>query len=245
MTTNERALTITPKSLSEVQSLADVLSKSVLLPDALKGKTADITVQVLAGAELGLAPMASIRGVHIVQGKPVLAADTMIALVLGSGLCEYFSCTEETATSVTYETKRKGSPYPQRFTWTDEDSKKAGLSTKDNYRLYGRQMKRARCKAVLARDVFPDVLAGCYDPDELQQLAREQAPSERRHSDAVDAEIVSETPVADDLIAQIDVAKSKADLEALVPQLKKLGNGRLTEARARYNARIAALETPA
>jgi hypothetical protein len=152
---NTKALAIIPSSLPEVQSMAEMLAKSNLLPDALKGKAADVVVQILAGQELGLAPMASIRGVHIVQGKPLLSADTMVALVLGSGLAEYFSLVEETETKVTYETKRKGSPHPQRASWSDDDTKLAGLNTKDNWRLHKKQMRRARARAILARDVYP------------------------------------------------------------------------------------------
>src|SRR5688572_12579945 len=102
-TNNNTALAIVPRSLPEVQSLAEILSKSALLPEALKGKAADIVVSILAGQELGLAPMAAIRGVHVVQGKPLLAADTMVGLVLASGLAEYFQCVEDTDASVTYE----------------------------------------------------------------------------------------------------------------------------------------------
>lgn len=234
----DKALTIIPRSLPEVQSLADTLAKSTLLPDALKGKSADVVVQILAGNELGLAPMASIRGIHIVQGKPVLAADTMVALCLGSGNCEYFSCVEETTTSVTYETKRRGSPHPQRFTWSDEDTKRAGLNTKDNWRLHPRQMRRARCKAVLARDVYPDVLAGCYDPDELHVPATAPAPR-HQYTDVIDAEVVSEVS-ADDVARLQDAivnAPSIEDLQALVPELKKLTNGALKAAREAYDAR--------
>lgn len=234
-----KALALVPKSLGEIQSLAEMLSKSNLLPDGLKGKVADIAVQVLAGSELGLAPMASIRGVHVVQGRPVLAADTMVALVHGSGLCEYFQCVEETETKVTYETKRRGAPNPQRVTWTDEDTKIAGLAAKDNWRTFKKQMRRARCKAILARDAYPDVLAGCYDTDEIpaeQSYARPAAPAP---VDAIDAEIATPT---DSVLASIDEANSHEDLTALKEQLKTLPEDVKAEARKRYTTRWEALK---
>lgn len=242
---NDKALTIIPRSLPEVQSLAEVLAKSTLMPEALRGKVPDVVVQILAGQELGLAPMASIRGVHVVQGKPILAADTMVALCLGSGLCEYFSCVEETATAVTYETKRKGSPHPQRFTWSDEDTKRAGLNTKDNWRLHTRQMRRARCKAVLARDVYPDVLAGCYDPDEIAVPARSVVVSTKL-DDVMDTEIVGEVSNEDRarLMLEIDAATCIDELQALVPALSKLQSGARKDAREAYDAKRTSLLQP-
>jgi hypothetical protein len=220
--------------------MAEVLAKSNLIPDALKNKVPDVVVQILAGQELGLAPMASIRGVHIVQGKPVLSADTMVALVLGSGLCEYFSCVEETADHVTYETKRKGSPHPQRVTWSDEDTKTAALHTKDNWRTFKKQMRRARAKAILARDVYPDVLAGCYDPDEIAVPAQ---PYQPKPVDAIDAEF-TDAPL--DPLSAIDLAESVDALKSLAPQLNKLTGDAKKTARAKYDERMAKLtEAPA
>ena len=234
----ERALAIIPHTLPEVQTLAEVLAKSSLLPDALKGKVPDVVVQILAGQELGLSPMASIRGVHVVQGKPLLSADTMVALVLGSGLCEYFSVVEETEAKVTYETKRKGSPIPQRVTWSDDDTKIAGLAAKDNWRTHKRQMRRARAKAMLARDVYPDVLAGCYDPDEIQEPARVE--SRPMPVDAIDVEF-TETPATPPELAQIDECNTLDDLKALAEKLKSIPERFKAEAQEKYKARKKAL----
>ncbi len=246
---DSKALAIVPKSLTEVSSLADTLAKSTLLPEALRGKQADIVVSILAGQELGLAPMAAIRGVHVVQGKPLLSADTMVGLVLASGLCEYFICVEETDASVTYETKRKGAPKPQRCTWTVEDTKRAGLQTKDNWRTHTRQMMKARCKSILARDAYPDVLAGVYDPNAEPEVFDRQ-PSRPRNTDAVDAEIVSESsgPVAvpdpPELVA-VDNAASVEELTKLVPSLSAFTGALKKEAKRRYGARLTQLEQQA
>lgn len=235
-----KALAIIPKSIDEVTSLAEVLAKSTLLPDALKNKVPDVVVSILAGQELGLSPMAAIRGVHVVQGKPVLSADTMVALVLASGLAEYFSCVEETETRVTYETKRKGSPHVARGTWTAEDTKRAGLNTKDNWRLHTRAMMKARAKAALARDVFPDVLAGCYDESEEHVPARYTPPA-----DAIDAEVV-ETVNVDDLLTRISDVPDIDSLKALAKEIadRKLTGDVKAMVRAAYDAKKKLLEKP-
>lgn len=235
MNNETKSLAIIPRTVDEIQTLAEVLAKSSLMPDALKGKVPDVVVSILAGQELGLSPMAAIRGVHVVQGKSVLSADTMVGLVLSSGLAEYFICTEESPERVTYETKRKGAPAPQRASWSRSDTKAAGLNTKDNWRLYERQMMKARAKAILARDAYPDVLAGTYDPDEMQ------VPATRPAIEVIDdAEIIPES----DMTTRIDAANTIDDLKALVPELSKLKGDVRKAAKSRYDERHALLSKP-
>ncbi len=240
MSNDNKSMAIIPRTVDEVRSLAVMFSKSALLPEALRGKEADVFVSIMAGQELGLPPMAALRGVHVVKGKPVLSADTMVGIVLGSGLAEYFSCLEETSTSVTYETKRRGSPHPQVCTWTMGDAQAAGLGG-DNWKKYPRAMLKARCKAMLARDVYPDVLAGCYDPDEAREFTPSgpTPPTGSRHEGVSDAEIVPMRTPHDDTMDAIEVAESEDQLRSLVPAISKMPDAMKTEARKRYGARLA------
>lgn len=235
-----KALAIVPKSLTEVTDMAEVFAKSGLLPEALRGKVPDVIVQIVTGQELGLSPMAAIRGVHIVQGKPILSADTMVALCLSSGLCEYFSCVEETPTQVTYETKRRGNPQAQRVTWSDEDTKTAGLNLKDNWRLHKKQMRRARAKAILARDVYPDVIAGCYDPDEIQ-IPASQSTRPTQAEAIEDAEVIADNVPE---LAAIDAAQTPQELMGLLKQLQALTGDVKKLARERYAAKLRTFEAP-
>jgi hypothetical protein len=248
---NENALAIIPRTLSEVSSLAEVLAQSNLMPKDLIGKVPNVVVQILAGQELGLSPMAAIRGIHVIEGKPILAADTMVALVLRSGLAEYFTCTEDTDERVTYETKRKGSPTAQKMSWSTVDTKRAGVQLKDNWRMHPRAMMRARAKSALARDVYPDILAGTYDPDEIQVPAREPAPRPVQHAPSTPAEVVEDAVIVEDAtpraLAIIDAAGSVEDLKASAVDIKALSlsdTGRAAVNTA-YAARLAALKAAA
>lgn len=222
---DNKALVVSPRSFAEVQTMAETLSKSDLLPAALKGKIPDLVFSILAGQELGLAPIASIRGIHVIAGKPILAADTMMGLVLGSGLAEYFVQTESTATSVTFETKRKGSPIAQKCTWTIEDAKRAGINIKDTWRQYPRQMLASRAKAELARSAFPDILAGCYDPDEISSAPTplRSMPATEIPSDTTD--VVDVEDVADSLESRIQAADSLDALKLLAKECNSLKRG--------------------
>ncbi len=239
--TESKELAIVPRTITEVQSLAEILAKSTLLPESLRNKVPDVVVSILAGAELGLSPMAAIRGVHVVQGKPILSADTMVGLVLRSGLAEYFIQIEADGTKATFETKRKGSPQAQRCTWTIDDAKRAAVNTKDNWRMYPRAMLSARARAELARSVYPDVLAGVYDPNEEAVPVREKsAPT--LVNDAVDAEVVE---VSEFDVSRIDAATTLEELKLLVPELTKLKGDSRAAAKSRYDERKKALEVAA
>jgi hypothetical protein len=229
-----KALAIIPRTIDEATALAERLSKSSLLPKSMQGKMPDVLMTILAGQEMGLSPMASLRSFHVIEGKPVISADGMVAIVLGSGKAVYFRRFAESDTSVTYETLRVGDTKPRTCTWTREMVKLAGLNTKDNHRLYSRQMLAARAKAELARDVYPDVLAGCYVPDEAAEW--------RAPADVVDAEFV-ETPAENEPapleILAIEHTASEAELKAMAPVLKALPQKWKELATEKFKARLA------
>lgn len=132
-------------------------------------------ILAMTGKDLGLSYTQALRAFHVVQGKPVLSADGMVAAVLASGKAEYFRTTEKTTERVTVETKRRGDTVATSYTYTMADAKAAGLTGKDNWRNHPAAMLAARAKSALARDVYPDVLLGMYDPDEIEGAAPVQS----------------------------------------------------------------------
>ncbi len=160
---------VAPQNIEESERLSTTLAKSSLLPEALRGKPGDILATLLAGAELGLAPMQSLRGIVIIKGKPTLAADLMGALCKRrKDICEYLTLSESSSTRAVYRTKRAGEPEPTTIAFTIEDAKAAGLvGAGGMYTKYPRQMLRARCLAEICRAVYPDLCMGLYDPEEL------------------------------------------------------------------------------
>lgn len=129
-------------------------------------KTESAAMVLLTGRELGLGPMASLRGIHDVNGKPVLAADLMVAVVRRSGLCKTWRVVESTATRCEIVTRRVGEEHDESCVWTMDDARRAGCGGA-TWQKFPRQMLSHRCAAELARRVFSDVLLGLYTPDEL------------------------------------------------------------------------------
>lgn len=158
---------ISPRSLDEAKEMATALAGSRLLPLEIN-KAPDILAAIMAGAELGLAPMQSLRAIVIIKGKPTLAADAMGALVKSKAdICEYLVLKESSAKVARYETKRRGDPTPTTMAFSIEEAAQAGLTGGESWRKYTAAMLRARALSAICRAVYPDLLLGVYDPDEL------------------------------------------------------------------------------
>jgi hypothetical protein len=156
-----------PDALKHLESMAQTLSKSSLIPDALKNKPGDVLVTLMTGAELGLQPMQALRSIAVVKGKPSLSADLMVSLVKQrKDVCEYLILAKSTPEVATYKAKRVGEPEPTEMSFTMQDAQRAGLTGAGGmYAKYPAQMLRARCASGICRAVFPDLCMGLYDSD--------------------------------------------------------------------------------
>ena len=183
---------------------AVVAASSALAPDALRNRPQDALIVLMAGRELGFAPMPSLRMLSVIKGKVTLSADATVALVRRSGECVEWRCVETTRERATYTTRRKGDTEPTVLTWTIEQATRAGLVGGQGWRSYPEAMLRARCASALARIVYPDLVAGIYDPDELAaplDAPRPQVETVRPvvevKAEAVSVDVVEIVPAAE------------------------------------------------
>lgn len=155
-----------PRSMDDAVKLAKFMFESRLF--SAYGTTQAVLSTILAGRELGMGAMASLRGMHIIDGKPTLSAGLMAALVMQSGKAQYFSCTSTTNEAATFKTHRKGDPEPCEVSFTMEDAQRAGLVKKGSgWEKYPADMLTARATVRLARLKYPDICFGLYTPSEL------------------------------------------------------------------------------
>src|SRR5690349_18072678 len=75
------------QSLDEVMRLGDVLARTGYFKDVKDAGQA--VAKILYGAELGIGPMASMMGVHIIEGKPSPSATLMATLIKRSRRYNY------------------------------------------------------------------------------------------------------------------------------------------------------------
>ncbi len=200
-----------PADIEQAVSLADRLSKSSLLPEALRGKPSDVLVMIITGVELGLSPMQSIRGLHVIKGKAVMSADLQVALVKKHSDCVYFRLVESTGTKAMYETERKGEQ-KTCMSFTIDQAKNAGLLGNDNWRKYPDAMLRARCSSALARAVYPDLTMGVYEQDEAEAFGAPHAPAPSPA--VVERELNPPPPLAMQQVVPVASGKRTAEVKA-------------------------------
>ena len=220
-----RAAPIEPQNMSELRDFAKMAAESRFFGAETQ---AQAMIIAMAGRDLGFSYTQALRAFHVIKGKPSLSADGMVAACLQHrDTCEYFRPVEVTDTKATWETKRVGAD-PVRQSFSIEDAQRAGIVS-DMYRKHPKRMLSARCKAFLARDVYPELLMGLYDPDELAEApARTQQFTATPVPDAQPAEPV-EAPV-DAILAAIGGVHTRDDLLRVAEQIRALkGNPAVTE----------------
>lgn len=157
----------------DVAEFASHIAATEFVPTELRNKPAAVAAAMLRANELGISPMQGLAQIHVIKGRPGLAAELMRALVLAAG--HEIWTEENTVTRVTLCGRRTGSDHVEKVTWTMDDAKRAGLGGGDNWRKYPRAMLLARATSEMCRLTFADVIAGMsYSTEELQDLGDDE-----------------------------------------------------------------------
>jgi hypothetical protein len=164
------------------QSLARAFVQSGLF--GVKNEAQALALMALCEAE-GMHPARAVQEFHIVQGRPAMKADAMLArFQRAGGKVDWHDYTDAKVTG-TFSHPQGGSV---RIEWTFEQAKKIGLTGKDNWKNYPRAMLRARCISEGVRTVFPGIAQGMYTVEEVGDMPAGSA----KHMGA--AEVVAEIP---------------------------------------------------
>lgn len=160
------ALVLWAYEAQQAARIATSLAKTSFVPKSLQGKPEDITAAILAGQELGLKPMASLRSMDIIQGTPALRAHAMRGLLQSQG--HSIQLVESTMTRCKMRGKRKGEELWQEVVWTIERAKLMGLTGKGEWVKQAQTMLVARATGEVCRLVAADALyAMPYTAEEL------------------------------------------------------------------------------
>lgn len=162
---------------SDVIKVANVICDTPFVPEGLRGSGPATAAAILAGRELGLGPMTSLANIHVIKGKPSLAAVLMRALIQGQG--HDWQDGHISDVSVTVRGRRRGETEWAEATFTAAQAKIAGITLGG----YPQDKLYARATSRLARRKFADVIAGMpYSAEELedgdeQQQIEQAAPA--------------------------------------------------------------------
>lgn len=142
---------------------AQYLLKSGLCPVALKTPEA-VLFTILAGRDLGLSPVASLRGLSIIQGKLEVSADLQLGLFHRAGGKSEWSCLSDAQAILILHAPWLTKPHSSSFSMND--AKRAGIAT-GNYQKYPKAMLRSRAITQGLKDIGFDATAGVYAPGEI------------------------------------------------------------------------------
>lgn len=220
--------TMLPQNLSEARGMAQLIAQSRLF--GCKTEAEAFSLMLLADAE-GLHPAVAARDYHIIEGRPTLRAEAMLARFQTAG--GSVKWVERTKTRVVgIFSHPKGGE--NEIEWTLEEAsritnKGKPLTAGANWRNYPRQMLTARCIAEGVRATFPGVIAGYYAPEEiddgviidavLDTSDKEEKPARKKETEnpaPPKAKPEDHLPGADILIDEIKATASLSALETLV-----------------------------
>lgn len=179
---------------TDMERMAGAIVKSGLF--GMKTVDQALALMCIAQAE-GRHPGSVAVEYHIIQGRPALKADTMLArFQAAGGKVQWTEYTDKRVAAI-FSHPNGGSV---EIDWTFDRAKAAGLTNKDNWRNYPRQMLRARVISEGVRTVYPGVAIGIYTPEEVMDfepseplraaLPNESAPSAHSTIDHETGEIV-------------------------------------------------------
>lgn len=166
------ALVLWAYEANQAHQIAIKLAATSFVPASLRGKAGDVTAAILAGQELGLKPMASLRSMDVIQGTPALRAHAMRGLVQSHG--HTIQLVESTETRCRMRGRRRGEEEWQTVTWTIERATKLGLTNKDQWRKQPQTMLMARATGEICRLVASDALYAM--PYAAEELTDDLAP---------------------------------------------------------------------
>ena len=166
-----------PGSFAELTVFADQIAQTSFIPAAYKGKSGDIIAAVMMGDELGLSPMQSLQNISVINGRPTVWGDAMIALAQGHpsvlSVKEWIDC-PDSADAVAYCLVRRevrGEVVETQRSFSVPDAKRANLwmnQKKHPWIQYPMRMLQMRARSWALRDSCSDILKGISQREEVQ-----------------------------------------------------------------------------
>ncbi len=234
--TEQRSLVDNPgfmqvDSIERAMKCAELIAKSSFCPKGMQDKPGDIVVALQMGQELGLKPMQALQNIAVINGRPSLWGDAMLAVCRAHADFEYIK--EEYKIDLKgweCRVKRKNEPEVVQ-TFTEEEAKQAGLLGKPGpWIQYKKRMLQMRARGFALRDAFPDALRGMISAEEAGDTPRIDYSDLKTGGDTIDGEVVAEDAVITDsqlstimdLILASESDESKLCLHLKIDAIEKM-----------------------
>lgn len=206
-------------SVQEIAQMGQIFAKSGMY--GIKSPEMAMTLMFQAQAE-GIHPCKAMQEYHVINGKPSLSSQAMLArFQLAGGTAKWI---KRTATEATlYVSHKQGGEL--EVTWNIDRAKRAGLLGNPSWTKYPEAMLSARCISEAIRAVFPACLGGMYSIEEEEDIAFESEEKRRLNAKGKQEVIIdNEQKVPPDAQTQAP-AKPKAAKKELDEETKQFMDG--------------------
>ncbi|MGW1154536.1 hypothetical protein ACWD45_25030 [Streptomyces rubiginosohelvolus] len=184
-----------------------------------RGKPDEVTAVILAGHELGIQPMTSLKSIDVIQGQPALRAHAMRGLLQSKG--HEIELLEATAAYCKMRGRRKGADSWQEVEWDLDRARLLGLLGKDQWKKQPKTMLINRATGEICRLVASDALHGMpYAAEELDGYTHGEVVQPKRAPLSVASITDPGQPRADSGVVDVDTHDEHA---AAVQELRDFG----------------------
>ncbi len=180
-------------SLEAAEKVAQTIAKSSFCPKGFIGKPGDVLVALQMGLELGLKPLQALQNIAVINGKPALWGDAMVAVCRNTPGFEYIDETFDSSTmTATCKAKRANEPEVVR-TFSQKDAQTAKLWGREGpWTQYPMRMLQMRARGFCLRDAFADRLRGIIDEHEARDYPPRKAQPKEVTGQIIDVEVEDE-----------------------------------------------------
>lgn len=156
------AIAVIPQQ--ELKEIASAACKSGLFP--MPNPESAFMLMLICQSE-GLHPVQALKRYHVIKGRPTMRSDAMQAeFQRAGGKIEWIERTDK----IVKAKFSHASGGTVEVEWTLEMAKNAGLTGKDVWKQFPRQMLTARVISEGVRTILPGIVTGIYTPEEIQDL---------------------------------------------------------------------------
>lgn len=150
--------------LEQIGMMAKAVSDSGLF--GIKSEAAAFSLMCIAQAD-GIPPIKAAVQYHIIDGKPSLKSEAMLARFQASGGSIRWKERTPQRCTLWLEHPKAGEI---EVTWDIERAKAAGLAGRTTWKAYPAQMMSARCISEGIRALYPACVGGFYTPEEVRDF---------------------------------------------------------------------------
>jgi hypothetical protein len=188
----------TLNTMAAAWTFANAIVRANLQPRGMTPPQVLIALQM--GAEIGLPPMQALKNIAVINGRPTIWGDALLAIAYSKGLIEDINetiTTQNDETIATCTIKRRGNTTPTTRSFSSVDARRAGLWGKSGpWTQYPNRMLQMRARGFALRDAVPDALGGFTLAEEAQDIIEITATTTTRSEQLLEALNPTPTPAA-------------------------------------------------